>query len=149
MNPLCQQYMDNLTTAGALSKPVFPPDAGQDQVLARIRGNAAESYRLRRENDGLLEEFLFSRPPEARLALDIVTVADSMDAATDDVGRSYAEAKSFDALAEELRQGAGRRYAPRIVALLDDPALYADLSRRLSEERQRIYCDIYRELGRS
>lgn len=88
-------------------------------------------------------------PPEARLALDVVTVADSMDAATDDVGRSYAEAKSFDALVGELRQGAGRRYAPRIVALLDDPALYADLGRRLEEERQRIYCDVYRELGRA
>lgn len=88
-------------------------------------------------------------PPEARLALDVVTVADSMDAATDDVGRSYAEAKSFDALVGELRQGAGRRYAPRIVALLDDPALYADLGRRLGEERQRIYCDVYRELGRA
>lgn len=104
MNPLCQQYLDNLTTVGALSKPVFSPDAGQDQVLARIRGNAGEIYRLRRENDGLLEE---------------------------------------------LRQGAGRRYAPRIVALLDGEALRGDLSRRLGEERQRIYCGICRELGRS
>jgi len=86
-------------------------------------------------------------PPEAQLALEAVTIADSMDAATDDVGRSYAEAKSFQTLVEELRRGSGTRYSPRIVALLDDPELYRDLSARLAAERQRIYCDIYRELG--
>lgn len=86
-------------------------------------------------------------PPEAQLALDVVTVADSMDAATDNVGRSYAEAKSYEALVEELRQGSGRRYAPRIVALLDDPALYRELSERLVTERSRIYWEISRELS--
>ncbi len=84
-------------------------------------------------------------PPEARLVLDVVTVADSMDAATDNVGRSYADAKSFQALVEELRRGSGTRYAPHVVALLDDPHLYQDLSERLVAERQRIYCGIARE----
>ena len=88
-------------------------------------------------------------PPEAQLALEAVSVADSMDTATDGVGRSYTEAKSFQTLVEELRQGSGTRYSPRVVALLDDPALYDELSQGLVMERERIYCEIYRELYQS
>lgn len=82
-------------------------------------------------------------PPELRLVLDVVTVSDCMDAATDNVGRSYASAKSFDALVEELRRDAGTRYSPAVVRLLDDPQLYQHLKNSLDAERRRVYCDIY------
>lgn len=74
---------------------------------------------------------------------DVITIADSMDAATDDIGRSYARGKSLADLVEELREGYDRRYAGYIVDLFDDPGYCERLEQMLKETRQRIYCKVY------
>ncbi len=43
-----------------------------------------------------------------------------MDAATDILGRNYAKGKEFDRLFAELKEGAGTRYNPYIVRLIED-----------------------------
>lgn len=78
-----------------------------------------------------------------RAIVDMVTVADSMDAATDNVGRSYAQTKTFAQLVEELRAGSGTRYAPQVVSLLDDEEFYAAMERGLAENREQIYYEVY------
>ncbi len=90
--------------------------------------------------------YLLQYPPcsgAIRAIVDMVTVADSIDAATDNVGRSYAQTKTFAQLVEELRAGSGTRYAPAVVSLLDDEGFYASMERGLASTRERIYYEVY------
>ena len=71
--------------------------------------------------------------------IDIVACADCMDAATDNVGRSYKNGKSLETYIEEVREGAGTRYAPYLPELLDDPEVRKDLQELLTEGRRDDY----------
>ncbi len=75
--------------------------------------------------------------------IDIVTIADSMDAATDSVGRSYRNAKTFDEFEKEVADAAGTRYASWAPALLSDPEVRKNLMFLLDEGRIRIYRETY------
>lgn len=83
-------------------------------------------------------------PISAGLIVDIITVVDSLDAGTDNVGRSYAASKTYEQLIEELREGKGHRYAPDVVALFDDPEFYEQTKLFLDESRQNAYLSAYR-----
>ena len=80
----------------------------------------------------------------ARPLVGIVSVADSLDAGTDNIGRCYAAVKTFETLVEELRAGSGTRYDPAVVALFDDEAFAARMREGLAATRREIYCRAYR-----
>lgn len=84
---------------------------------------------------------------QAREIAYITTVSDCIDAATDNIGRSYAVAKTYDTLVEELFQRSGTAYAPEIVELFQDQAFRDALGRDLVEYRRELYCKVYRELA--
>lgn len=82
-------------------------------------------------------------PPSVRVMVDIITVVDSLDAGTDNIGRSYAAAKTFTDLVGELRQWSGTRYAPAVVALFDDPDFCKETEQFLLESRRKSYVEAY------
>lgn len=82
-------------------------------------------------------------PQRIRRVADIVTVVDCLDAGTDNVGRSYAAAKTYERLVEELRQGKGTRYAPEVVELFDDGEFCAETGKFLDTVRRQVYLEIY------
>ena len=82
-------------------------------------------------------------PVSVRRIVDIITVVDALDAGTDNVGRSYAAAKTYEQLVEELRAGRGTRYAPEVVALLDDSDFYQEVRQCLADSRHQAYLDAY------
>lgn len=82
-------------------------------------------------------------PASIKMLVNLVTVADSMDAATDNVGRSYAASKQFAVLLQELRDGSGVRYCPEIVTLFDSSEFSAELERTLIQNRREIYYTVY------
>lgn len=82
-------------------------------------------------------------PDDLRPMVDILVVADTLDAATDNIGRSYAQSKSLDTLLGELRAGSGTRYPPRVVALFDDAAFCAATGALLARRRADLYIEIY------
>lgn len=86
-------------------------------------------------------------PPEYKAIVDIVTVSDSIEAATDDIGRCYSTAKSMTQIIEELRRDAGTRYSPDVVALFDDDTFTNELASMLREERQQAYFSVYGKGG--
>ncbi len=86
-------------------------------------------------------------PPSVKPLVDLVTVADSMDAATDNIGRSYAASKEFSTLLQELRDSSGTRYSPEVVALFDNSDFSAEMERTLIQNRQEIYYSVYRSMG--
>lgn len=81
-------------------------------------------------------------PSVLRIA-QVVSVADSLDAATDNVGRSYATCKTFEQLCDELHRFSGTRYAPEVVRLFDDPAFCAALKEKLVRMREHVYIEVY------
>lgn len=82
-------------------------------------------------------------PDRFKALVDIVTVCDSIEAATDDIGRSYSVAKSFSQIVDELRSESGTRYSPDVVALFDDEEFFHSVEQALSEERREIYFRVY------
>ena len=84
-------------------------------------------------------------PAAVRVMVDIITVVDALDAGTDNIGRSYAAAKSFDDLVSELRAGKGTRYAPYVVELLEDGDFCRESEQFLADSRKEAYLETYRE----
>lgn len=84
-----------------------------------------------------------SCPEEIKGIVDALSVADSLDAATDNIGRCYNLAKPFRALLEELRAQSGTRYAPNVVALFEDERFCQLLAENTDAERKRVYLQVY------
>ncbi|MGN0401789.1 MAG: HD-GYP domain-containing protein [Acetatifactor sp.] len=82
-----------------------------------------------------------------RIVIDLITIADCTDAATDILGRNYAHGKSFYDLLSELSVAKGTRYNPDIVGLMErSPGLREKLNRLTGEERRHIYYRAYRDV---
>ena len=88
---------------------------------------------------GYPESFDNTKSP-VRILIDIVTLCDCMQAATERLGRNYKQEKTFDVLMEEMRQGAGTRYNPDLVALIDG---HPELARKLEVLVTSGWLDIY------
>lgn len=95
---------------------------------------------------GYPHEHLLSDQPDETL-IEIVSCADSMDAATDDVGRSYKRGKSFDDVTQELTDGSGTQYAPFLIPLLENEQVHEELERILSVGRDENYLRTYNILA--
>ena len=87
---------------------------------------------------GYPAEFSLNDSPYKTIIL-IVACADCMDAATDSVGRSYRGGISLEAYLDEVRSGAGTRYAPFLPELLEREEVLEDLKYLLTNGRQRAY----------
>ena len=82
-------------------------------------------------------------PAGIKPIVDALTVADSLDAATDNIGRCYTMAKPVDMLLGEFHAQRGTRYAPEVVALLDDEDFCRGLKETLDETRKSVYLEVY------
>ena len=79
--------------------------------------------------------------------IDLISIADSIDAATDILGRNYTVGKSFDTLLKELIKEKGTRYNPYIVNIIEkDESLKKDLSQITSNKRFDVYYDVYMQI---
>lgn len=94
---------------------------------------------------GYPEDFDTGKVPE-KVIIDLVAVADCIDAATDTVGRSYNRGKTLDDMKAELTEGAGTRYTPYIVELLEDEKVCRDITYILTQYRERLYRNTYMRL---
>lgn len=79
-----------------------------------------------------------------RILVDIVTLSDCLQAATERIGRNYKSDKTFDTVMSEFRRDAGVRYNPDLVSLIDEhPDLAKKLSGLIDDEWIEIYYNIY------
>ena len=82
---------------------------------------------------------------EERILVDILTVADCLEAATNFMSRNYRRSKSFETLVEEFKNQAGTRYNPDVVnAIINSPGHYKRLSEKVKYSRFSIYNKIFR-----
>jgi HD-GYP domain-containing protein (c-di-GMP phosphodiesterase class II) len=82
-----------------------------------------------------------------KTVIDIVALADCMDAATDSVGRSYREGKTLEKYEQEVILGAGTRYASWGPDLLRDARTRSELEYLLGEGRLNLYRETYQLLS--
>lgn len=79
-----------------------------------------------------------------RILIDLLTISDCLQAATERVGRNYKGEKTFDTVMDEFRQQAGTRYNPDIVRFIDTHDKVKDWLRdNLDTGWLDIYYDIY------
>ena len=92
---------------------------------------------------GYPEDFDNTKSPK-RILIDLITLSDCMQAATERIGRNYKDGKNFDRVMEEFRRDAGTRYNPDLVNLIDSHKDVArDLAALINEGWVDIYFDIY------
>jgi len=95
--------------------------------------------------NGYPAEFDITKSPYKKF-IDLITICDSIDAATDTLGRNYAKGKTFSVMLEELKTFAGTRYSPELVELLDkDETLKAQISEMTGEGRSAVYYEMYNQ----
>ncbi len=83
---------------------------------------------------------------DVRIMIDIVHLSDCIQAATEKVGRNYRYEKPYDVVMQELREGAGTMYNPKLVALIDaHPDLAKDLKYLVEDGWAEIYYNIYKQ----
>lgn len=97
---------------------------------------------------GYPEDFDNTKSPK-RILIDIITLSDCMQAATERIGRNYKSGKNFDRVMEEFRRDAGTRYNPDLVNFIDAHLDVArDLAALINEGWVDIYFDIYSKFMR-
>ncbi len=81
-----------------------------------------------------------------RFLIDLITISDSTDAATDILGRNYTEGKDFNRLLGELEAGAGSRYNPDIVRIIKSSEELCEKLTELTGPMRLVYSyEAYRE----
>lgn len=92
---------------------------------------------------GYPKDFDNTKSPK-RILIDIISLSDCMQAATERIGRNYKSGKNFDRVMEEFRRDAGTRYNPDLVNFIDAHQDVArDLAALINEGWVDIYFDIY------
>lgn len=81
-----------------------------------------------------------------RIIIDLITICDCLDAATDRLGRNYAGGKEFDEVLAELKAESGTKYNPDIVRLISESGpLKKELRDIVNEGRNEVYYQTYQE----
>lgn len=80
-----------------------------------------------------------------RILIDVITISDSIDAATDLLGRNYAGGKDFQGVLQELINSKGTRYNPIIVDMIvHHQKLQEELEAIVTNGRDEIYFQTYK-----
>ena len=91
---------------------------------------------------GYPENFDISKS-KYKIMIDIIAAADSIDSATDDIGKVYTGVKDLKTVCEEIKAEAGHRYSPAIAALLEDGSVRESLTGILTHGRREAYYTAY------
>ena len=114
-------------------------------MMAKYRDIACGHHKFYNGQGGYPADFDNTASPE-RIMIDVVTLADCLDAATDCYGRNFHSAKTVDQVLEEFRRDSGVRYHPDITSLMCDSApLRQTLVDIAGKQRIEIYYDTYQK----
>lgn len=117
--------------------------------FAKYRDTTLGHHKWYNGKGGYPKDFDNTKSP-VRILIDIVTLSDCMQAATEKVGRNYRIGKQFEVVMSELRDGAGTRYNPDLVALIDHhPWFSKRIENLLGDGWVNIYYRIYSKFFQS
>lgn len=75
--------------------------------------------------------------------VNILTIADCIDAATDNIGRPYGMGKTLVDLIQEFDESKDVKYSGYISCLLHEEEIQRKINYVIGDRRREIYCDIY------
>ena len=111
--------------------------------LAKFHDTTLGHHKWYNGKGGYPASFDNTKSPK-RILIDIVTLSDCLQAATERIGRNYKGDKNFDTVMAEFRRDAGVRYNPDLVNLIDEhPDLAQKLSDLIDDGWVEIYYNIY------
>ncbi len=121
-----------------LSKPFFDIDP-----LFKPYMDVALGHHKWYDGDGYPASFKNRQSPYFSI-INIVTLADCLDAATENIGRNYHRPKSFDTVIEEFDNEASTRYDSHVVSFLrDDKDTFNELKEVIEKGRYEFYYQLY------
>lgn len=95
---------------------------------------------------GYPEDFDNTESPY-KIFIDIIRICDFIDAATDFLGRNYANVKDFRRVLEEFKVGKGSSYSDIIINQIEnDEYLIRSIEKITNDERQHTYYEIYHNM---
>jgi len=101
-------------------------------------------HRYYNDQAGYPEEYSYQEHDEP-LLVNIIQMADSLDAATDDIGRSYTRTKTLEEILDEFETQQGVRYNPILVGLMKkDTEFQREVKELVTKGREEICYEIYR-----
>ena len=113
--------------------------------LAKYKDTMLGHHKWYNGKGGYPDDFDNTKSPK-RILIDIVTLSDCLQAATERIGRNYKGDKNFDTVMEEFRTGSGTRYNPDLVNLIDEhPNLAKKLADLIEDGWVEIYYNIYKQ----
>lgn len=116
-----------------------------DADLTKYRDVALGHHRFYDGTGGYPKDFDNVSSPY-RVIIDLITICDCIDAATDHLGRNYKVAKTLDMVLEELVAGKGTRYNPDLVEVIENSSgLKKEMRYIVSEGRLDIMYRAYFE----
>lgn len=84
---------------------------------------------------------------EQHILVDIISICDSLEAATSHIGRNYREAKPFSQIMDEFYAEAGTRYNPHVLeAIVGSPGTYNRLKTMVDKNWRNVYKSIFQEI---
>lgn len=109
-----------------------------DEDFRPFRDIAWGHHKFYNGKGGYPADFDNTASPE-RIMIDLITLCDCLDAATDTLGRNYRRAKTVHQVAEEFVRDAGTRYNPDLAALIHgDEALLEQLEDMTISRRKQL-----------
>ena len=115
-----------------------------DADLARYVDIARGHHKFYNGQGGYPNDFDNTASPE-RFMIDVTTLCDCLDAATDQYGRNYHQAKTTDAVLTEFERDAGVRYNPELVRfIVSNEPLREKLREIAGPRRLTIYYETYK-----
>lgn len=104
---------------GIKQHPVYGAEmVNTDRDLAKYHDVVIGHHKFYDGKGGYPEDFDNTLSPY-RIFIDLITICDCIDAATDNLGRNYKTAKTLDMVLEELIEGKGHRYNPDLVEVIE------------------------------
>lgn len=85
-------------------------------------------------------------PQDIKPIVDIISIADSLEAATDFIGRSYKQAKSLETIIAEFENFKGTRYNPNVVELFENEDYRNQILDIIQNARKELYIATYRNI---
>ena len=117
--------------------------------LHKYIGIAAGHHKSSDGSYGYPSDFDAVNRPD-KILIDIISICDSLDAATDYLGRSYARTKTLSQVLGELQAGSGTRYSSHVVNLISDsPKLQSELEQFLLHHREDVCLEVYQKIKQS
>lgn len=121
--------------------------AGHTGILSRY-GDVIEGHHKAYDGKSGYPAKFDNTVSPVRSVIDLITICDCLDAATDTLGRNYHVGKSSEDVLEEIIQGGGTKYNPYIGAfIMSDESLREKIRCLTGNGRKEELYSIYQEFG--